>query len=29
MLRFRLRQIDAGHRFYTGAAFRQLIGTHA
>ena len=29
VLRFRLRQIDAGHRFDTGAAFRQLIGTHA
>src|SRR5580700_6056161 len=29
VLRLWLRQIDAGHRFYTGAALRQLIGTHA
>ena len=29
VLRFRLRQIDASDRFYTGAAFGQLIGTHA
>src|SRR5580700_9652131 len=29
VLRFWFRQIDAGHRFYTGAALRQLIGTHA